>query len=518
MKIRKRSIVAGLFIFLALAGFVSFLVVRNRMLTPLPLGPETSFVMEPLDSEGYVDYQAALNRHLSQGIPPAKNAVVVLCQVLGPRPEGATLAPTFYELLGCPEPPAEGAYFVNMNKFGNEKLGLDDERTTDFFKASEPTFQRAWDDKAHPRVAAWLAANEKPLALVREAVQRPDYYYPLVCPVRPGEPSSLIGALLPGVQKCRELATALTTRAMSRLGKGQYDVAWQDLQDCHRLGRLVSRGGTLIELLVGIAIDQVATAGDLAYLEKAPLTSEQIRSRMDDLRKLAPLSHPAEKMNNGERMMCLQTMQLAKRYGPGIIENISGGSGAPPTPSPLGRFAMGFVSWRPVMESANAWYNRIVETVKIEDPRERKKELDGFDADLKALRVQSTQWSGKSISEKVGDIMICLLMPALRKVQDAYDRSQQVQLNLQVAFALAAYKADNGHYPSQLAALAPKYLRNDPLDLFSGKPLQYTLNPDGYFFYSIGVNCKDEKGQAFGDEPPGDDLPVRMPLPPLKKE
>ena len=42
---------------------------------------------------------------------------------------------------------------------------------------------------------------------------------------------------------------------------------------------------------------------------------------------------------------------------------------------------------------------------------------------------------------------LSLLIPALRKVQDAYERSQQVQTNLQVAFALAAYKADNGKYP-----------------------------------------------------------------------
>ena len=65
---------------------------------------------------------------------------------------------------------------------------------------------------------------------------------------------------------------------MLRVAAGKFDEAWQDLLACHRLGRLVARGGTLIEELVGIAIDVIASNADLAYLEHAGLTPSRSRT------------------------------------------------------------------------------------------------------------------------------------------------------------------------------------------------------------------------------------------------
>ena len=107
--------------------------------------------------------------------------------------------------------------------------------------------------------------------------------------------------LLPGVQKSRELGAALAARAMLRAGEGKFDDAWADLLACHRLGRLVGRGGTLIEGLVGVAVDQIAANADLAYLERANLTAERIRDRLQDLRALPPRSPMADKVDVGER-------------------------------------------------------------------------------------------------------------------------------------------------------------------------------------------------------------------------
>ncbi len=107
-------------------------------------------------------------------------------------------------------------------------------------------------------------------------------------------------------------------------------------------------------------------------------------------------------------------------------------------------------------------------------------------------------------------------MPATGKVQHAYDRDEQGQRNEQVAFALAAYRRDHGTYPAKLDDLAPKYLAAVPEDLFSGRALVYHPSEKGYLFYSVGVNGKDDGGRSYDDDPPGDDLPVSMPLPALK--
>jgi hypothetical protein len=122
------------------------------------------------------------------------------------------------------------------------------------------------------------------------------------------------------------------------------------------------------------------------------------------------------------------------------------------------------------------------------------------------------------VGKKMGQIMIGLMMPAMRKVQNAAERAEQVQRNLHLAFALSAYHRDRGLYPSKLDDLAPKYLSVIPDDLFSGKSLIYRPTKTGYLLYSVGVNGRDENGRGFDDEPPGDDLSVAVPLPKLKQK
>ena len=59
----------------------------------------------------------------------------------------------------------------------------------------------------------------------------------------------------------------------------------------------------------------------------------------------------------------------------------------------------------------------------------------------------------------------------------------------------------------------PKYFDKVPDDLFSGKPLTYKPEKDGYLLYSVGVNGIDDGGRWHDDHPKGDDLRVRMPVP-----
>jgi len=105
---------------------------------------------------------------------------------------------------------------------------------------------------------------------------------------------------------------------------------------------------------------------------------------------------------------------------------------------------------------------------------------------------------------------------AVHKVENAADRIQQTHDNLLLAFALALYHCDHGIYPKSLDALAPKYLAKIPQDMFSGKPLIYRPTENDYLLYSVGLNGNDDGGRGHDDEPQGDDLVIRMPLPEWK--
>jgi hypothetical protein len=490
---------------------------------------ETTYVTKPLDADGYIDYAAALHERLHRGVTPDNNAVVLLWKAFGPHPEGAKMPEQFFKWLEIDAPPERGDYFIALGKFVKERRKLDQLDWKDpIFQEQTDCSQRSWKPDQHPDIAAWLKANEKPLALVIEASKRSQYYSPLV-PKRTEKKGSsgLFGALLPGVQKCRELANALTIRAMLHLGEGRIDDAWRDLLACHRLGRLVGRGPTLIEGLVGIAIDSIASNAELVFLADADLKTERIRKCLNDLRKLPPMPSFVDKIDVCERFMFLDVVMMVERNGLKTLEGLA--DGTPKSSSFLDKITSFYlqtsIDWDPSMRTANRWYDRVAKALRVEDFAERRKQLDEIDKELKDLTKKTRESmpqplqlifgkeSSKLVSEWVSNVLVGLLMPAFLKVQQARDRGDQVQANLYLAFALAAYRRDNGSYPKNLEALMPKYMDKIPNDLFSGKPLVYKPGEKGYLLYSVGVNGRDDGGRSWEDAPSADDLRVRMPLP-----
>jgi hypothetical protein len=205
---------------------------------------ETTYITEPLDKDGHPDYVTALNQRLKKGITPENNANVLIWKALGPRPEGATLPDEYFQWLGIEPPPEVGEYFVWWDTYRktHTKTNLD----IQLGKGSELPVDlpsKPWVAKDSPEIAEWLAQNKKPLDLVIDATRRRDYFNPLVPRRTEDRSTGLFEALIPNVQKCREVVAALVCRAMSRISEGDHDEAWQDLLACHRLGRFIGRGG-----------------------------------------------------------------------------------------------------------------------------------------------------------------------------------------------------------------------------------------------------------------------------------
>jgi len=264
------------------------------------LSKETTYITGPLDANGYIDYVAGINERLKEGVTPESNANVLLWKAMGPRPERVPMPPEFFQWMGIESPPDKGQYFVSLwdHLKENRKREVSLEEFNDLETAC---LQKPWQPKDYPEVAAWLKANEKPLALVLEASKRSRYYSPLVPYKKDGVSLGLMNSIESGVQKNRQFAMALRTRAMLRLGEASCDDAWQDLLACHRLGRLVGRGGTMSEELVGIALDQVASAADLIFLNHAKPDAQRLAKCLRDLQQLPPLPGLAQKIDLGER-------------------------------------------------------------------------------------------------------------------------------------------------------------------------------------------------------------------------
>jgi hypothetical protein len=448
----------------------------------LPIGKDTTYVDGPLDSEGYIDYEAALNDRLSKGITPEKNANVLLWKAIGPTPGGGKVSARYFKRLGIEEPALHGDYFIGLKEFKRDHLKLDEGESDAFDDQRTRAIQRAWSVKDYPQIGAWLKANEKSLAIAVEATKRSDYYSPMICKRNEKDRGPLMDAPRPSLQACRELANALVARAMLRIGEGKFDEAWHDLHACHLLGWHIARGATLLEALVGVSIDRIATNADVTYFERANLTANQIRDRMRDLRGLPPMPSIAEKIELGERFMYLDILRFARRNGFTALGDPTAGAAKNTEAEELK--ALEKIDWEAALRNSNGWYDRLVAALRVKGRAEREKALAKIEEDLKALKkavrpvnlaelVQREGQPDKVAGKAVGDNLISLMMPLFRTFQHAYDRTEQIHRNLDVAFALAAFHSDNGRYPAKLDDLAPKYLPTVPDDLYSGKALIY---------------------------------------------
>jgi hypothetical protein len=493
----------------------------------ITVGKETTYITGPYDEDGYIDYATALNERMRKGVTPDNNANVVIWKALGPRPEGREMPAEYYKWLGIDPLPEKGTYFIPQSRYAKEELKIElGPASVAFGEEIVQASQRPWTAKEHPRVAKWLKANEKPLALIHEATKRPQYFSPMVPTRSKKGTSGLISALLPAVQKCRELTQALTARAMLAVAEGRHDDAWQDLLACHRLGRLVAHGATLIETLVGIAIDSIASSADVVLLERAAtdakVDTKTLRGWLGDVPRLPSMPGIAEKINLGERFMGLDCFMLIARGGPGTLELLNGGSAK--SMNPLMEHALDGVNWDPALRLANRTYDRMVAALRVKGRAEREKQLQQIDDDLRDQRKEAAKPEnvGKLVlaltvmpekaGEQIGIIAMGLLTPAVRKVQQARDRSEQIQRNLHVAFALACYRREHGRYPDKLDSLVSGYLERVPQDIFSGAALTYRPSKQGYLLYSVGVNGLDDEGLTSSDDPSADDLSVRIPL------
>ena len=79
----------------------------------VPIGKDTTFIIGPIDDDGYLDFETALNDRLSKGVTPENNANTLIWTAFGPTPEGGNPMPEeFYRRLGV-RPPPEGAYLIS---------------------------------------------------------------------------------------------------------------------------------------------------------------------------------------------------------------------------------------------------------------------------------------------------------------------------------------------------------------------------------------------------------------------
>jgi hypothetical protein len=126
--------------------------------------------------------------------------------------------------------------------------------------------------------------------------------------------------------------------------------------------------------------------------------------------------------------------------------------------------------------------------------------------------------SRTAVAESVGDLLIGLLSPHARQLQQAEERSRIRRDLMLVGLALGEFRIQRGAYPKTLNELKPDFLKQIPVDPYAEKPLLYQLRPNGFVVYSLGPNRKDDGGSPLKSGPVQDEGDLIFEVPPKLDE
>ncbi len=290
---------------LLLSAAVYFFLLRS---VPLRISKETTYVTQPRKPGGkQVDYLAAWEREFSpEDIATDENGYRLIVKHLGMSPDALPFqSAQICQKLGLPETTLPDMTLEESHAFLTTYVESDDfdlksfetlrkrwreEGLEDFEDQREPAavlydrLTSPWTLGDLPMMETWLKDNSPAIDLIGEAATKPTFHIPLT----PATAGPLIGMFVPELPRLRDFARVLCTRARYRIAAGDIDGAINDIIACKRLGRHIGHGGTLVQMLVGIAVEGMADSSGIADSLEHPPTKEQLERLVDEWNQLPP--------------------------------------------------------------------------------------------------------------------------------------------------------------------------------------------------------------------------------------
>ena len=149
-----------------------------------------------------------------------------------------------------------------------------------------------------------------------------------------------------------------------------------------------------------------------------------------------------------------------------------------------GRFAKGVLGYRPSLQLDHAFSLRTYARFAAD----AKRPFWEIQPPPRSYREEKFPWYA-TISR--------LFIPTLNLSR--ITRSQALLRVSQTGLALLRHKLAHGAYPPTLAEIDPAFLPEIPLDPFTGQPLVYRPEADGFLLYSRGENLKYDGGKENKD-------------------
>lgn len=482
-------------------------VEQDRLpLLPFTISEETTFLTEPVTDDGFVDYIAALNAQLSEGVTPENNAEVLYLEAMGWDDFDEEWIADYCELLGVETPARDDIWYLSFEDFVNEHAREFDLEEP-FLDGARERYDAAeagpWIASDYPLIAAWLEENRGTLELIHEAAARPKSYRPFV----PQDSNLLLTAMPLNLTRQRDTAKLLAMRARLRMGEGDLQGAWDDLAVCHRVAQQTYDGPELVDFLVAMTVESIAVLAEEQLAQSEVLTANDAQMFADAISELKSLPPIIDRVDGAERylyldIVCHLSVDGWEELDSFLLGDIFGGTDD--LPNGLERFIMRhFVDWDIVLSDGNTGFDRIVEAGRLENRAERIAALEEVMENLREgqarisdpltlLRILWNPHPREALNHVLANQLMTWFLSDVVMILDPETRAAMNRDLARLSFVLAAYKDREMVYPERLEQLVPDYLLKVPVDRFTGEPLSYQGNESGYLAYSVGRNMEDD--------------------------
>lgn len=439
---------------------------------PFAISRETTHVTSPVRADGTIDYVAAANARLAQGVTRENNAAIPLIDILHRTGDGRV------------------AHFNRVRaELGLPPLPAEDDKAPDVGWPEPENYDRAttgpWVSRDAPKVEAFLNDLKPRLDVLVAASRRDRYHMPLF---RTQPDDSLVSILLPHLHEMRPLCRALKARALFKLGSDDIDGFCADAIALVRIGRLTASSSTLVEKLVAMSCESMGLEALQVGATGGWLSPAQATRMMDDLDRLAaaPLY---DAFDLAERAFLLEFLQATAVHGHAYANQALRDLGGLGNNAPLLMGDPSLKDWNAALRKANQWYDRVAAAGQQPTFAARQKAADQINQEILQLKNFYAGW--RAVFAPIEDRLFILVLPAMGRAYETEARVEARRILAATALALSIYRSRTGEFPDQLAELTPAILKSVPSNPFTGQPLIYKREGTGYSLSSPGPSKDD---------------------------
>lgn len=341
-----------------------------------------------------------------------------------------------------------------------------------------------------PEIIAWLEANREAAAHFRAGAQFEFRGSP-----RDSADGTLLGILLPHLAPTRSIAKMMVIKGKRLEVEGHGNEAMTTYLDTLASGAKVSHGPTLIENLVGLAIQNLASGFMLDSFEGPAAETIDYIVLAERIEEAYLPARPMAESLQFERAMILDVVQRAFRWnsqtghyevdpdGLRVAQSAFGSENE----DPLGQIglglALGAIGFEETRDATNDHYDELSDGFSRPYPEG----IVIFEDIDRRLKDQS-RWGPLG----GGNPLLQALLPALSRVYKTETRAEARRRATILTANLMAYRQRYGIFPDSLDVFAEKHFAIDP---FSEERFVYRRKDDGFVLYSLGEDIEDDGGE-----------------------